>query len=138
MASSPAAPAAAGSSGPAPSPSLSLHDQRGAHVPGAERAAGAVSERDVAVLHLHLGMRLAAELAHGLDHLRHATAVGRMVVAEPAAVGVEGQPADARDQVAVGHELAALPLLAEAEILERHDHGDREAVVDRRVLDVAG
>src|SRR5262245_5274689 len=81
-------------------------------------------------------MRLAAKLAHGLDDLRHAATIGRMVVAEPATVGVEREPADAGDQVAVGYELAALALLAEPEIFERHDDGDREAVVDRRVIDV--
>ena len=104
----------------------------------AERAAGAVRQREVAVLHLHLRMRLAAQLAHRLDHLGDAAAVGRMVVAEPAAIGVERQLADARDQVAVGHERAALALLAEAEVLELHQHGDGEAVVDRGVLDVGG
>jgi Amidase len=42
-----------------------------------------------------------------------------LVVAEAAAIGVEGQPADTGDEVAVGDELAALPLRTEAEILER-------------------
>ena len=82
------------------------------------------------------GMRLAAQLPHRLDHLGHAAAIRRMVVAQAAAVGVERQLADAGDQVAVGDEAAALALLAEAEILELHQHGDREAVVDRGVLDV--
>ena len=53
-------------------------------------------------------MRLALELAHRLDDLGHAAAVRRMVVAQAAAVGVERKLADARDQVAVHHELAAL------------------------------
>ena len=44
----------------------------------------------------------------------------------------------ARDEVAVGHELAALALGAEAEVLQRDQHGDGEAVVDGRVLDVRG
>src|SRR5262245_15477060 len=81
-------------------------------------------------------MRLAAQLPHGLDDLGHAAAVGRMVVAQAAAVGVDRQPADAGDQVAVGDELAAFALPAEAEVLELHQHGDGEAVVDRGVLDV--
>src|SRR5207249_5108860 len=59
-------------------------------------------------LPIYLGMRLAAQLSHRLDHLREPAAVGGVVVAEPAAVGVERQLAHARDQVAVGHELAAL------------------------------
>src|SRR5262249_57842964 len=41
--------------------SLSPQDQRGAAVAGRERAAGAVSEGDVAVLHLYFWMRLAPE-----------------------------------------------------------------------------
>jgi hypothetical protein len=61
-----------------------------------------------------------------------------MVVAHAAPVGVERQPANARDEVPVHDELAALPLLAEAEVLERHEDGNRKAVVDRRVLDIRG
>ena len=106
-------------------------------VPAAQVAAGALREREAAVLHLHRRMRLAAQLAHRLDHLGDAAAVGRVVVAQAAAIGVERQLAAARDQVAVGDEAAALALLAEAEVLDLQQHGDREAVVDRRVLDVA-
>ena len=76
----------------------------------AQRAAGAVRQGQVAVRHLHLRVRLAAQLAHRLDDLGDAAAVGRVVVAETAAVGVERQLADARDQIAVGDELAALTL----------------------------
>ena len=74
-------------------------------------------QREVAVLYLHLGMGLAAQLTHGFQHLGQAAAIAGMVAAEPAAVGVEGQLARARDQVAVGHQPAALALLGEAEIL---------------------
>ena len=55
----------------------------------------------------------AAQLADRLHNLRQTTAVGRMIVAEATAVRVERQPADAGDQVAVGDELAALPLVVE-------------------------
>ena len=78
-----------------------------------------MGEREVAVGDLHRRVRLAAQLAHGLDDLRHAAAVGRVVVAQPAAVGVERQRADAGDEGAVGDEAPALALLAEAEVLER-------------------
>jgi hypothetical protein len=54
---------------------------------------------------------LAAQLAHGLDDLGDAAAVGRVVVAQAAAVGVPRQRAAARHQVAVLHEGAALPFL---------------------------
>src|SRR5262249_18478057 len=81
-------------------------------------------------------MRFAAQLPHGFKYLGHAAAVDGMVTAEPAAIGVERQLARAGDQIAVGDELAALALLAEAEVLELHQDGDGEAVIDRRVLDI--
>src|SRR5690606_32461091 len=80
---------------------LPFHDEGGAGMPVAEQAARTVGERDVATGHLHLRVRLAAQLAHRLDHLGDAAAVHRMVVAQPAAVGVERQLPDARDEVAV-------------------------------------
>ena len=87
-------------------------------------------------LHLQFRMRLAAQLTHRLDDLGDAAAIGRMVAAQSTAVGVERQLADTGDQVAVGDELAALALLAEAQILKLHQHGDGEAVVYRGVFDV--
>src|ERR1700710_2804845 len=102
----------------------------------AEKSAGAVRDREIAVRHLHFWMRFTAKLAHSLDDLGHAAAVDGMVAAETAAVGIERQLADARDQVAVGDELAALTLLAETDVLELHQHRDGEAVIDRGVLDV--
>ena len=85
-----------------------------------------------------LGCASPAELPHRLHHLGQAAAVRRVVVAEPAPVGIERQLARPRDEIAVGHELAALPLGAEAQVLQRDQHGDGEAVVDGRVLDVRG
>src|SRR5712675_747120 len=102
----------------------------------AEKSTGAVGNGEIAVRHLHFWMRFAAKLAHRLDDLGHAAAVDGMVAAETAAVGIERQLADARDQVAVGDELAALAFLAKTEILELHQHRDGEAVIDRGVLDV--
>ena len=100
------------------------------------RPAGAVRDGEIAILHLHLGMRLAAQLPHRLDDLGHAAAVDRMVAAQPAAVGIERQLADAGNQIAVGDELAALALLAEADVFQLHQHGDGKTVVDRGVFDV--
>src|SRR5262245_65909838 len=82
--------------------SLSPHDQRGAAVAGRERAAGTVSEGDVAVPHLYFWMRLAPELAHRLDHLGEPAADARVGVAGAAAHGVGGQAADPRCEVTVG------------------------------------
>ena len=93
-------------------------------------------QSEVAILHLHRRMRLAAQLPHRLDHLGHAAAVGRVVVAQPAAVGVERQSAGAGNQIAIGDELAAGALGAEAEVFELDDDGDGEAVIDRDVFDV--
>src|SRR5215475_9808702 len=90
--------------------SLPPHDDGGAAVTGAQRPPRTVGQRHVAVLHLHLRMSLTAQLPHGLHYLGEAPAVRRMVVAEPAPVGVEGELAHARDEVAVRHELASLAL----------------------------
>src|ERR1700730_14285404 len=118
--------------------SLPLHDHRCRTMPGAERAAGAVGNRQVAILDLNGGVGFAPQLAHRLDYLGQTAAVGRMVVAQPTAIGVERQFAGAGDQIAVGYKPAALSLLAEAEILDLHQDGDRKAVVDRGVFDVGG
>src|SRR5580704_3599857 len=118
--------------------SLPLHDQRAAAVPRGKKKPGTLRQCEVAVLDLDRRMRLAAQLPHRLDYLGHAAAIGGMVVAQPAAVGVERQLSRAGDEIAVGHELAARALGAEAEILELDDDGDGEAVVDRGVFDVGG
>src|SRR5581483_8316026 len=62
--------------------------------------------------------------------------IDRMIAAQPAAVGVERQFTNARDEIAVGNELAALALFAEAEVFELHEHGNGEAVIDGGVFDV--
>src|SRR6266702_5366732 len=105
-------------------------------VADAQETAGAVGDGEIAIPDLHLRMRLAAQLPDRLEDLGHAAAVDGVVAAEAAAVGVERQLADAGDQIAVGDELAALALLAEAEVLELHQDRDGEAVVDRGVFDV--
>jgi hypothetical protein len=105
---------------------------------GGELKAGALRQHQIAILHLHGRMRFAAQLPNRLEHFRHAAAVSRMIVAQTAAVGVERQLADAGDQIAVGDEFPARSLGAETEILELHDHGDGEAVVDRGVFDIRG
>src|SRR3984957_12113840 len=99
--------------------------QRGARMPRSERAAGAVRERDFAVPDLPRST-LAAQLFGGFNHQKN-PAHPRMVRRESAAVGVdwkfavEAQPS-ARD------ERPPLAALAEAEILERRQHGDCESV----------
>ena len=88
------------------------------------------------VRHLHFWMRFAAQLPDRLEDFCHAPAVDGVVRTKSAAVGIERQLADAGNQIAVGYELAALALLAEADVLELHQHGDGEAVIDRGVFDV--
>src|SRR5215203_6681407 len=81
-------------------------------------------------------MGFAAQLPDRLEDFGHAAAVDRVVAAEAATIGVERQLADAGNEIAVGDELAALALLAEAEVFELHQHRDGEAVIDRGVFDV--
>src|SRR5262249_37541518 len=120
------------------SASLPFHDDGRRAVPCTERAARTVRQCQIAIPDLHRRMRLAAQLPHRLDDLGEATAIGGVVIAEPAAIGIDRQFAIAGNQIAIGDEPAALTLLAEAEILDLHQYGDREAVIDRGVFDVAG
>src|SRR6476469_8827623 len=92
---------------------LPFQDHGAAAMARAKRAAGAVRDRQIAVGDLNFRMRFATKLANGLDDLGDAATIGRMVGAQPAAIRVERQLANAGDQVAVGNELAALALLTE-------------------------
>jgi hypothetical protein len=96
---------------------LSFQDNGCAAVATAKPASGAVSQGKLAVLHLDCRMSFAAQLPNRFNDLCHPPAIGRVIVAEPAAVSVHRQAADARDQLAVGDEAAALALLAEAQVL---------------------
>ena len=98
---------------------------------GGKLEAGAMGDREVTIFDLHLGMGLAAQLPHRFDHLGHAAAINRVVGAKTAPIGVERKLADTRDQVAVGDELAALPLFAKAEIFELNQY--RDGKVFRRI-----
>src|SRR5215469_2348713 len=72
---------------------LPAEDERRGRRPGAQRSAVAMRHSDLAVRDLHGRMSLTAKLADRLDHLGHSAPVHRVVVAQPAAVGVERQPA---------------------------------------------
>src|SRR4051794_31760912 len=102
----------------------------------AQESAGTVRDREIAIGYLHFWMRFAAQLPDGLEYFGHAAPVDGVVRTQATAVGVERQLADARNQIAVGDELAALAFLAEADVLELHQHRDGEAVIDRGVFDV--
>ena len=82
------------------------------------RAAHGLRHRQIAIRDLDLGVGLAAKLPHRLDDLGHAAAVRWVVVAQTAAVGIDGQPPDTRDQIAFGDKASALPFFAKAEILK--------------------
>src|SRR5262245_41210993 len=99
-----------------------------------EPAARADRDRHLAVGYL-CGAGLPAQLPNRLDQEEDPPHAG-MAARESAAVGVERQ-APAAPQVALRDEGAALALLAEAGILEQHEHGDREAVVELDGVDVA-
>src|SRR6202035_5475174 len=87
--------------------SLPFHDHRRAGMARGELKAGALRQRQIAILHLFGRMSFAAQLPPRLEHFGHAPAIGRMIVAQAAAVGVERQLADAGDQIAVGNEFSA-------------------------------
>src|SRR3546814_17825169 len=72
---------------------LLSEDEGGAAHPVAQRAAGTMRQRELAVGHLDLATGLAAQLADRLDDLGHAAPVGGVVVDQDAAAGVERQPA---------------------------------------------
>ena len=105
-------------------------------MPNAEQAAGAVRDGKVAIFDLHLRMSFSPQLPHRFDDFCHAAAIDGLVAAQSPAVGVERLFADARNQIAVGDEFAALALFAKAEVFELHQDRDGEAVVDRGVFDV--
>src|SRR5262245_15941748 len=112
---------------------LSPEQERGAGVPIAERAAGAVHERDPAVAP-PAPRPTGAVLLHRLDDEEDAAHPG-MIRAEAAAVRVDRQRTAELD-AAVRHEGPALALLAETEVFERDQHRDRERVVDHAHVDV--
>src|SRR5258708_6185946 len=58
-----------------------------------------------------------------------------MIRRQAAAVGVDGEVAVEAESPA-GYKCAAFAAFAEAEILERREHGDRERVVNHRHVDV--
>src|SRR6266404_1701513 len=102
-------------------------------MPRAECAAGAVCERDFAILNL-ARTAFAAQLLGRLDH-QEDSAHPRMVRRQAAAVGVDWKIAVVTEPPA-GYERAAFAAFAEAEILERREHGDRERIVDHRHVDI--
>src|SRR5271169_5059535 len=93
---------------------------------------------EVAVLNLNLWVSFSAQLPYRFNDFCHAAAIDGMIAAKSATVGVERQFACARNQIAVGDELAALAFLAKTEVLELHQDRDGEAVVDRGVFDILG
>src|SRR6266436_6520457 len=99
---------------------LIAQDQCCAGVPGAERAAGAMRQRRLAILHL-ARTAFAAQLLDRLDHEEN-PAHPRMVRGEATAVRVEREIAVVA-QPPARDESAALAALAEAEVLERCEHG---------------
>lgn len=101
----------------------------------AQVSARSVHQTQVGI-HLDLGSGLPAELADRSEGADHAPTATGMVVAQPAAVGVERNDPVGSQQRPFGHERTALTLLAETEVLERDHDGDRERVVDGGVADV--
>ena len=74
--------------------------------------------------------RAAHDLAGGIADVVHSARQSRLAETELAAGGVEREVA-AEGEVVAGDELHALALLAEAGVLQRQQHGDGVAVIDR-------
>ena len=99
---------------------------------GARRDAGAARDQT------HLGAldrarRVAAQRAHALDDVVHAVDVG---LGEAAAVGVGRQASALPRERTARRRRAALAALAEAVVLDLHEHAAGEVVVDLRDVDV--
>src|SRR6266436_7861381 len=100
---------------------LIAEDKRRAGMPQAERAAGAMCERDFAILNL-ARTAFAAQLLGRFDH-QEDSAHPRMVRRQPAAIGVDWKIAVVAEPP-TGYERAAFTAFTEAEILERREYGD--------------
>src|ERR1700722_4502743 len=112
-------------------------DQCGGAASHPKIAAVTLRQGDLAVRYLDLRVGLSPQLPDRLDDLGHATAVHRVVVAKATAVGVERQLPEWSDERAVEHEVAALAFFAKTDVLDQLDNRDREAVIDRGIVDVA-
>ena len=78
----------------------------------AKRTTSAMRDRQIAVGDLNLRMRFTTKLTHSFNDLGDAATVRRVVGAQSAAIGVERQLADARNQIAVGDGL--MPAMSHA------------------------
>src|SRR3546814_18486634 len=95
-------------------------------------------ESNIAIANLNLRMSLTANLTNRFENLGHAAAIARVVVAQSPAIRVEGQFADAGNQIAVRDELPALPFFAKTKIFERFQHCNSEGIIDGGVFNIGG
>ena len=106
-------------------------------MPVAEQAARAVRQRQLAARHLHLGGCASPRSwrTASITLVMPPRLAGWLLQSPPPSV-LKGSLPTPLIRLPSATKLAALALLAEAEILDLHQHGDGEAVVDRGVLDV--
>ena len=109
-------------------------DQRRAAVPQAEHAAGAVARARPRVRHLARRRTRRAAACTASITRKMPRMPGWFDDRPPPSVLTGSAPP--RPMRPSSHERAALARLAEAEVLERHQHGDRERVVDHAQVDV--
>ncbi|VDO26797.1 unnamed protein product [Brugia timori] len=95
----------------------------------------AVHQPDLCALDLPVAAA-AAQLLHHLEEVQQRPGHAWVREGEQASMGVD-RDATAVGDLPIGHEAAALPLRAEAQVLEHHDHRAGEAVVDTGHVDVA-
>jgi hypothetical protein len=81
-----------------------------------KKTACAMGKGNITIFDLNGGVRFATQLTDSLDDLCDATTISRVVVAKTAAVCVEGQFTDTRDQVAIRYKLTAFPFFAKTKI----------------------
>src|ERR1700733_14939494 len=102
-------------------------------MPGAERSASPMGQSDFAILDL-TWTTFPPQFFDRFDDEKH-PAHPRMIRREAAAIGVDREIAVVA-QASAADESAALTALAEAQVLERRQNGDRKGVVDHRHVDV--
>jgi hypothetical protein len=107
-------------------------------MPLIERTTRAMRHREMAIADLHGRVSFPAQLTHRLYDFGHPSPVSGVVITQTTAIGIDRQAPDTRYKISIGDKSAPLPFLAKAEIFDCDEHGNREAVIRRQILDIGG
>src|ERR1700730_7201928 len=88
----------------------------------------------VAIRDLNRRMGFSPQLPHRFNYFRHTASIGRVIVAQPSAIGIYWKFSNPGNQITVGDKGPALTLFTESQILKLYDNSNRETVVERRVF----